>query len=223
MVLFSKYRGARGRILPRILGNRTAGCAVAKHEDSEFSPTNGEAPTGKQDHQLKSNPMPKFNRIWDVTPETAHPRARQLLGQSVVWNYGDEDSPLGNDIAADTFAAYLGFRAAYPEGRIQDFVPGQLASRGIPDADWDLLDPIRLEKSLNSGTGFELLRRDDIIIGLAFAQLLLDGAVDPIVRQRAITALRRQTTDIVLSFRGGGGEHARREQLAGFRQVLESV
>jgi uncharacterized protein YfeS len=167
--------------------------------------------------------MPRFSSIWDVTPETADPRARQLLGQSIVWNYGDEDSPLGNDIAADTFAAYLSFRATHPGDRIQDFLHGQLASRGIPDANWDLLDPVRLEESLNLGSGFELLRRDDMIIGLAFAQLLLEGTLDSIVRERAITALQREATDAVLSFRGGGGNEARREQLAGFRQVLESV
>ncbi len=68
--------------------------------------------------------MPEFNTIWDVTAETGHPRARQLLRQSIVWDYRDEDSPLGNDIAADTFAAYLGFRTAYPEGRMQDFIHG---------------------------------------------------------------------------------------------------
>src|SRR5688572_21248607 len=28
--------------------------------------------------------MPRFTNIWDVTPETAHPRARQLLGQSIM-------------------------------------------------------------------------------------------------------------------------------------------
>lgn len=167
--------------------------------------------------------MRRFSSIWEVTPDTAHPRAKQLLGESIVWNYGDEDSPLGSDIGADTFAAYLAFRSAHPEGEIQDFLRGQLASRGIPDADWDLLDPARLEGSLNSGSGFELLRRDDMIIGLAYAQFLLEGVLDSVVRVRAITALRRQATDTVLSFRGGGGEKARREQLAGFRQVLESV
>lgn len=167
--------------------------------------------------------MPNFSSIWDVTPETAHPRARELLGQSIVWNYGDEDSPLGNDIAADTFAAYLDFRATHSEHEVEDFLHGQLASRAIPDADWDLIEPIRLQQSLCSESGLQLLRRDDMVIGLAFAQLLLDGIVDSVVRDRAITALHRQASDVVLSWRGGGGEKARKRQLAGFRHVLESA
>ena len=167
--------------------------------------------------------MPEFTNIWDVTPGTAHPRARQLLGESIIWDYGDEDSPLGNDTAADTFAAYLSFRAARAVGGVQDFISDQLESREIPDAGWDLLDAARLEESLNADSGFDILRRDDFIIGLAFTQLLLEGALDPDVRQRAITALRRQATDAVLSFRGGGGDDARKKQLADFQRILELV
>jgi len=167
--------------------------------------------------------MAKFNNIWDVTPETAHPRARQLLGHSIVWNYGDEDSPLGNDTGADTFAAYIRFRATQSADTIQDFIREQLTSRRVPDVGWDLLDAARLQESLNVDNGFGLLRRDDFIIALAFAQLLLEGDLDPDVRRRAVTALRRQETDVVLSFRGGGGEGARKKQLAEFRRILEIV
>ena len=167
--------------------------------------------------------MPKFNSIWDVTSETAHPRARQLLGQSIIWNFGDEDSPFGNDTGADAFAAYLGFRAIQPVGGVQDFISKQLALQGIPDTDWDQVDATNLKALLGMDNGFSLLRRDEFIIGLAFAQLLLEGAVDSDVRLRAITALRRQGTDVVLSFRGGGGENARKTQLAEFRQILELI
>jgi uncharacterized protein YfeS len=165
--------------------------------------------------------MSKINTIWDVTPETAHPRARQLLGQSIIWNFGDEDSPLGNDTGADAFAAYLGFRATQPVGGIRDFMREQLALKGVPNADWDQIDATNLKALLNVDKGFSLLKRDDFIIGLAFAQLLLEGEVDSDVRRRAITALSRQGTDVVLSFRGGGGEAARKSQLAEFRQILE--
>lgn len=130
---------------------------------------------------------------------------------------------MGNDTGADTFAAYLSFRAARRVGGVRDFIRDQLGSRGIPDAEWDLLDVARLEESLKTDTGFSILRRDDFIIGLAFAQLLLEGDLDPDVRERAITALRRQATDAVLSFRGGGEEDARKKQLADFQRILELV
>ena len=67
--------------------------------------------------------MPSFTDIWEITPETAHERARQLVPEdSFVWDFSDEDSPLGNDIGADTFAAYLDFRQEQPKGKVQDFI-----------------------------------------------------------------------------------------------------
>src|SRR5215469_11304003 len=134
--------------------------------------------------------MPNFRNIWAVTPETAHPTAQKLIGQSIIWDYGDEDSPLGNDRGADTFAAYIDFRAKTPEGGVRNFIDQQLELLEVKDDDWDLLDEPRLNQLLNSDSGFSVLTRDDFIIGLAFAQLLLEGTVDLTVRSRAITALR---------------------------------
>jgi uncharacterized protein YfeS len=185
---------------------------------------NGKLPPGnqKQDHSL--NATPKFTNIWDVIPENAHPRARELLaGQSILWNYGDEDSPLGTDTGADTFGAYLSFRARRPIGGVQDFIREQLALMGIPDADWDILDAVHLEQLLKTDRKFTLLIRDEFIMGLAFAQLVLEGTVDPSVRQRALIALERQATDVLLSFRGGGEESRRKGKLAGFRRILEAA
>ena len=167
--------------------------------------------------------MLKFTNIWDVTPETAHPLAKQLIGQSIVWNYGDEDSPLGNDTGADTFAEYLNFRTNQPDGNIVVFINKKLRGLRIGDTDWDLLDVDRVNELLRTNDGVNFLRRDDFIIGLAFAQLLLDGTIHQVVLWRALIALHRQGLDVVLLFRGGGGLEARKSQLAGFRRILESV
>jgi uncharacterized protein YfeS len=167
--------------------------------------------------------MHKFTDIWEVTPETAHPKARQLLAESIVWDYGDEDSPLGNDTGADTFASYLAFRNDQPAASVLQFIRDELASSEVADADWDLLDTTRLQAAIDADDGFSVLTRDDFIIGLAFAQLLLEGAVAVEVKQRALLSLRRKAADVVLSFRGGGGEDGRRSQLMEFGRVLESV
>ena len=79
-----------------------------------------------------SHVMPQFTDIWNVTPETAHPKARQLLRDSIVWSYGDDDSPLGNDTGADTFASYLAFRATKPVASVHQFIRDELASSGQP-------------------------------------------------------------------------------------------
>ena len=129
----------------------------------------------------------------------------------------------GNDTGADTFAAYLKFRAAHPAIEVHTFIDEELASRQLADVDWYLLKETDLETALNTDRGYTVLQRDDLIIGLAFAQLLIDGQLDADVRKRAIAALRRQGTDAVLAFRGGGREDARKKQMIGYQQILEAV
>jgi uncharacterized protein YfeS len=90
-----------------------------------------------------------------------------------------------------------------------------------PTTDWDVLDENQIRRLLDADNGFAVLTRDDFIVGLAFAQLLLEGTVDPTVKSRALAALARQGTELVLTFRGCGGEDARRKQLAEFRRILE--
>ena len=106
---------------------------------------------------------------------------------------------------------------------MEDFIRDELASLGVTDEGWDLLDEPGLQRALDADKGAAVLARDDFIIGLAFSQLLTEGRLDPKVRQRALIALRRQATSAVLSFRGGGGEEERRGQLRQFEQILDSV
>src|SRR4051794_28370179 len=97
--------------------------------------------------------MQTFRSIWDVTSETANPRARALLGKSIVWNYGDEDSPLGTDVGADTFGAYIDFRSRSPASAVARFITEQLALRRFSDSNWDVVDPKKLDDLLNAGDG----------------------------------------------------------------------
>jgi len=167
--------------------------------------------------------MRSFKTIWDVTPETCHPRARQLLNNSIIWDYGNEDSPLGTDVGADTFAAYIGFRGNHSADGVDHFLREQLGLRGLSDKAWNTVKDAELKILIERSEGAQLVRRDDLIIALAFAQLLLEGEIAPSVRSRAIDALHRQATPTVLSFRGGGGEDPRRGQLHEFRRILEAA
>jgi hypothetical protein len=51
----------------------------------------------------------------------------------------------------------------------------------------------------------------------------VEGAVNAEVRRRALLALRREATDVVLSFWGGGGENPRKSPLTEFQRVLETA
>src|SRR5690242_9614237 len=121
--------------------------------------------------------MPGTDDNWDLTPENGHPRARQLLTEPFFWSIADDGAPLGNDTGADTLAFYRRWRADHPNRRTQDFVRDILASWEVENADWLLLDEALLRDALEADQ-FSVLTRDDFMIALAFAQLVLDGKVD---------------------------------------------
>lgn len=165
--------------------------------------------------------MPTFDDIWEVTPETAHETAQQLVpADSIVWDYSDDDSPVGNDIGADTFAAYLDFKKEQPDGKVSKFVANLFDVFELEDVDWDQMNPEAIQDSLDEDDGFSILTRDDFILGLAFAQLLVDGTVDPDVKSKAMLALKRQAMEVVLDFRDVENAETRREQLEDFGLIL---
>jgi tetratricopeptide (TPR) repeat protein len=87
------------------------------------------------------------------------------------------------------------------------------------DADWDLLDPGALQDGLERES-FDILTRDDLVIGLAFAQMVLEGRVHPGVRQKALWAVERQMLDVVIAFRGWADPGERKRRLEHLRGVL---
>ena len=166
--------------------------------------------------------MPEIDDNWDLAPENGHPRARELLREPFFWSIADDGSPLGNDTGADTLAFYRQWRADYPNGRTQDFVRDILAGWEVENTDWLLLDEALLQKAL-ADDHFSVLTRDDFMIALGFAQLVLDGGVDPQVREMALYSVRRQATDVVVAFRGWTDVHERRTRLAQMQEALEAA
>jgi uncharacterized protein YfeS len=74
-------------------------------------------------------------------------------------------------------------------------------------------------QALGADDELGLLLRDEAILALAFAQIIVEGRVDPEVRRRALLALVRQGLPALIH---GWGDraHARRERLEKMRAVL---
>lgn len=166
--------------------------------------------------------MPETDDKWELAPENGHPRARQLLTELFFWSIADDGAPLGNDTGADTLAFYRQWRADHPQGLTQDFIRDTLAGWEVENADWLLLDEAPLQQALEHGH-FSVLTRDDFMIALAFAQLVLDGKVDAQVRKMALYSVRRQATDAVISFRDWADVTERRSRLARMQRALETA
>jgi uncharacterized protein YfeS len=121
--------------------------------------------------------------------------------------------PLGNDTGADVLGHYRQWRKRGDHPG--QFLTHLLRAWEIGDYDWDDQDAnlIVEEMQRSQEAAFERLTRDDAIIGLAFAQIIVDGAAQPKVLERAQKAVQRQAQDQIIEFRGWDDPQYRKEVL----------
>jgi uncharacterized protein YfeS len=154
-----------------------------------------------------------------LDPASAHPVARSLMLDPWFWSIADDGSPLGNDTGADTLAAFREWRPTHTVVDPLALLRQLLRGWQVPDRDWRLLEPAALEHALPR-RHYAILTRDDTAIALAFAQLVEEGRVSRMVRDRALLAVRRQSLPVVIAFRGWVDPAERKERLARMESVL---
>lgn len=170
--------------------------------------------------QKSSKPPPDDEGVDVLSPGLAHSLARGLMSESWYWDVCDDNSPFGNDTGADTLEAYRYWRASDDRPSApQEFLSQLLARWQVRDCDWDLLDDKRLREELRENY-FHVLTRDDAVVSLAFAQLMLEGAVERSILERARAALVRQRLPAVMTCRGWSNGD---ERIARLEQMLYSL
>ncbi|SRR5579859_1520966 len=157
---------------------------------------------------------------WELAPENAHQVARKVLKSPFFWDIADDGAPLGSDTGADTLAYYREWRAKNPSAPALAFVENILTDWDIRVPQRELIDERELKAALQEDD-FSLLTHDDFMIALAFAQLVLEGRIEPEIRDRALQSIQRQATSTVIDFRGWVGPKERRSRLAKMREAIE--
>lgn len=158
----------------------------------------------------------------DLTPERAHARARGLMVEPWFWDVCDGDSPFGNDTGADTLSFFREWRVKHPRKEPVAFLTSLLRQWEVRDTDWATMDGEALRRVLPTDH-FHVLTRDDTVIAVAFAQFALEGVVNPVVRERALIAVRRQALPEVIAFRGWVDPQERLKRLSRMKSVLEKA
>lgn len=156
---------------------------------------------------------------WELARKHAHPKARTLLNKAFYWDEGDDNSPLGNDTGRDTGSSYHEWCSNKRQAGVRRFLEQLMQGWGLADTDWDLLDVERLQSQLTQDA-FQILTRDDMAIGLAFVQIIVEGRVDAEVKRIALLALERQSLDVVITFRAWDNPKQRKARLKHMQSVL---
>jgi uncharacterized protein YfeS len=157
---------------------------------------------------------------WKLSPEVAHPNARRLLKADFYWDLRDDDSPFASDTGADTLEFYRAWIEQSDDD--EDFLHRVFEEW---DVDWEAAEAIpdgELQDRLE-GEHFDILTYDDVVIAVAFAQLILEGNTSRDIAARAARSLRRQALPEVIEFRGWTHPSERGERCAQMLRVIEEA
>lgn len=133
----------------------------------------------------------------ELTRDDAHPKAVEALTDAFFWDSADLGSPLGGDTGRDVLEALRDAREADPRGRVVMVLDEILARWEVANDSWDVVSE-REVQAIGEEDEFSLLTRDEAILALAFAQIVVEGKIEPEVRRRALLALTRQALPALL-------------------------
>lgn len=163
--------------------------------------------------RLQGNCKPCFNKVanikqpikvdvgalqeWELKRENGHSLAKELLKDDFFWSIADENSPLGNDDGADTLHSYQVWLKGNPTINRNVFLNKLLAGWEVKNDKWDLLSDRKIKNEMVKDE-FSFFTRDNVVIALAFSQIVLEGKIDSEIKQKALWALERQQNNAVL-------------------------
>jgi uncharacterized protein YfeS len=161
--------------------------------------------------------MDTLDDEWELSRETAHPNARRLMKAEFYWDILDEDSPFGNDTGADALEFY---RAWIESNDDEDDFLDELFADWEVDRELAESVPDDALKDRLEADEFHILTYDDVVIAVAFAQLVLEGKTSKQMAAAAARSLKRQVHPAVMEFRNWSDPDERRQRCA---QMLEAL
>jgi len=156
--------------------------------------------------------------VIELDRDKAHPQAREALTDAFFWDLADPCGPFGDETAREVLEALRDFRVAEPRGNVLALLGELLEEWEVADEGWDVVDADEVQ-AVGADDELGLLLRDEAIIALAFAQIIVEGRVLDEVRRRAVLALTRQALPALTH---GFGDRAskRRAHVDRMRAVL---
>ncbi len=113
-------------------------------------------------------------------PETAHPRAQELMREPLFWNCVDESMPFGSDEGSDAYYEWRSWRDDNPDTALIEcfdwILDGELSEFAV-DYESENWDPLTLDATL---------------IATGLGQLMDEGRIDVDAKPIIEIAIRRQ-------------------------------
>jgi uncharacterized protein YfeS len=155
-------------------------------------------------------------------PETAHPRARELMPEPLLWDCVDEEAPFGSDEGHDAYYEFREWRSTHPDGRLVNCLAWIMEDE-LESYTLALAEDAQVEADLESpedaflADSYDVFTLDATVIATGLGQLLDEGRIDADAKPFLHVALARQLHPKVIT-----SEH-RRKILLLIKRVVDAA
>src|SRR5687768_15690680 len=131
-------------------------------------------------------------------PETAHPRARELMAEEFFWDCTDEEAPFGSDEGNDAYYEFRAWRARNKKKNLTACLAWVMQGARLRDYNQDLCSDEAVERDLEDPDGafladdYDMFTLDATVIATALGQLLDEGRIDADAKPYVRVAIKRQ-------------------------------
>lgn len=146
----------------------------------------------------------------DWTDKRYHSDARRILDDPRFWSRGDEFSPHGSDTGSDLLDDYLRNRVGQGEG--EAYADRIIKEWGVSATHWDVTESVDCRKLYELNRQYYTIR-NQVVLGVAFAELKTQATCSCGLAKKALRALQRENFDFVETL----------PQFVGTRQLMLSL
>src|SRR5262245_3593365 len=131
-------------------------------------------------------------------PETAHPRARELMTEEFLWDCVDEEAPFGSDEGHDAYYEFREWRQRNKEKPLTACLAWIMQGEDLKDYNDELCSDEAVERALEKpaaaflADAYDMFTLDATVIATALGQLLDEGRIDPEAKPYVRVAIKRQ-------------------------------
>jgi uncharacterized protein YfeS len=131
-------------------------------------------------------------------PETAHPRARELMTEEFLWDCVDEEAPFGSDEGADAYYGFREWRQQNEEKKRTACLAWIMQGEDLKNYNDELCSDEAIERDLDNpdeaflADAYDMFTLDATVIATALGQLLDEGRIDPEAKPYVRVAIKRQ-------------------------------
>jgi uncharacterized protein YfeS len=162
---------------------------------------------------------------YGLKPETAHPKAKQLMTEKFYWSPIEESGPFGSDDGSDAFHGFRRWRLVNKTLSPTIYLKQLIEDWGYRPFDLNEMDEDILKDYISSSNVGEMLLtgQDNAVIAVGFGQFILEGKIDEDIKALTKTALKRELLPSLIDMWDLDYQNTRREQLTKMLELVEKM